>query len=105
MDTNLPVEVIYVLDIIFAILAIVFLKGKGEAMMVRYNTLKEPVFNERKLCQALGVCFAILAVFLLIVALIWNHYPAWFDYVSRVVIGGDILAAIIICNLNIIFRN
>lgn len=104
MNTNLPIEVIYVLAVICAIVAIIFFKGKGKAMMVRYNTLKEPVFNESKLSKALGVCFAILAVFLLIVALIWDIYPTWFDYVCWMVIGGNIVAAFIICNLNIIFR-
>ena len=104
MDTNLPVEVIYVLDVICTIVAIVFFRGKG-TMMFRYNTRKKPVFTEDKLCKALGVCFAILAAFLFIVALIWDFYPAWFDYVCWVVIGGDVLAAVIICNLNIIFKN
>lgn len=50
------------------------------------------------------VIYILAAVFLLIVAVIWNIYPAWFDYVFAAVVGADILAGMIICNLNIIVK-
>lgn len=104
MGLGIPVGVIYGLAAIFAVLSILFLKGKGSSLFVGHNTVREPAFSEHKLCRALGVCLVIIAVFLLIAALIWDHFPEWFIYIFWVVIVGDVLAITIICNLNILFR-
>ena len=70
MNPAVPVEMIYVLAIIFAVLSLVFLSGKGAPLFVGHNTIREPAFSEKELCKALGVCLCVLSVFLLITALI-----------------------------------
>ena len=104
MGLGIPVGVIYGLAAIFAVLSILFLKGKGSSLFVGHNTVRKPAFSEHKLCKSLGVCLAVIAAFLLIAALIWDHSPKWFIYIFWVVIVGDVLAITIICNLNILFR-
>lgn len=104
MNPYIPVQAIYVIAAIFAALSIVFLKGKAAALFVGHNTAREPVFSTQKLSKALGVCFAVITVLLLITALIWNNTPRWFFYVFWIVLGADILASAIICNLNIIVK-
>lgn len=104
MSFEVPIELIYVLFVIFAVLSAVFLKGIGGSLFVGHNTAQEPAVSPVKLCRAMGICFAIIAIFLLITSFIWNHRPAWFVYASWVVIGGDIIAAAIIGNLNIVLR-
>ena len=104
MNPAVPVEMIFVLAIIFASLSLVFLNGKGASLFVGHNTILEPAFSPGKLCKALGVCLCIVTVFLLITALIWNSCPEWFIYIFRAVIGGSILACAVICNLNILVR-
>lgn len=105
MNSNVPVVVIYSLTILFAILSIVFLKGKGKNFFVGHNTTKTPKFSTTKLSKGVGICFSIITVFLFITALIWNVCPEWYRYFFRVIIGGNIVAIVIVCNLNIIFKN
>lgn len=105
MNSNISVVVIYGLTIVFAILAIVFLKEKGKSLFVGHNTTKAPRFSTTKLSKAVGICFSIITVFLFITALIWNVCPGWYPYLFWTIIGGNIIAIATICNLNIIFRN
>ncbi|MBP3488164.1 MAG: DUF3784 domain-containing protein [Roseburia sp.] len=104
MEFEVPVIVIYVLFVIFAVLSAVFLKGKGSSLFAGHSTVREPAFAPVKLCKAMGICFAVLAIFLLITVFVWNQRPDWFRYVLWVVVGGNIIAATIIANLNILFR-
>ncbi len=104
MNQNIPVQVIYGLAVLFAALSIIFLKGKSSSLFVGHNTAREPVFSTQKLCKAFGVCFAVITISLLVTALIWNNVPEWFVYVFLIVLGADILASAVICNLNIIVK-
>lgn len=85
--------------------AILFLKGKGSSLFVGHNTTKEPAFQPVKLCKALGVCLASIALLLLIAALLWNNWPKWFSWILGIVTGGNVISITILCNLNIIFNN
>lgn len=102
MNSYIPAWVVYTLAAIFAVLSVVFLKGKAASLFVGHNTARKPVFSQRKLCKAFGACLAVTAALLLITAVIWNNCPDWFVYVFGAVVGGDILAGVIICCLNII---
>lgn len=102
MNSYISAWVVYTLAAIFAVLSVVFLKGKAASLFVGHNTARKPVFSQRKLCKAFGACLAVAAVLLLITAVIWNNCPEWFVYVFGAVLGGDILAGVIICCLNII---
>lgn len=104
MEFEVPVQLIYILFVIFAILSVVLLKGIGHSLFVGHDTVQGPTFQPVKLCKAMGICFAIIAIFLLISSFIWNNRPEWFIYVFWVVVGGNIAAAVIIANLNIIVR-
>lgn len=63
MSFEVPVELIYVLFVIFAVLSAVFLKGIGSSLFVGHNTAQEPAVSPVKLCRAMGICFAIIAFF------------------------------------------
>ena len=45
MNPAVPVEMIFVLAIIFASLSLVFLSGKGASLFVGHNTILEPAFS------------------------------------------------------------
>lgn len=105
MNSSIPVEIIYCLFVLFTVLSILFLKGKGSSLFVGHNTTKEPAFQPVKLCKALGVCLASIALLLLIAALLWNNWPKWFSWIFGIVTGGNVISITILCNLNIIFNN
>lgn len=99
-----PVEVIYGLTIAFLIITVFFLMGKGSSLIVGHNTLQEARFGPKKLGKELGGCFAALTVILGITSILWSFLPAWYGYLFFALIGLDMLAVIVICHANIIFR-
>lgn len=105
MNQSIPVEIIYCFCVLFTMLSILFLKGKGSSLFVGHNTTKEPAFQPVKLCKPLGVCFAGIALLLLITALLWNNWPKWFSWIFWIVIEGNVISITLLCNLNIIFDN
>ena len=105
MSENIPVVVVYVLVLLFAVLSIVFLKGKAKNLFVGHNTAKAPKFSTTKLSKAVGICFSIITVFLFITALIWNVCPEWYKYLFWIIIGANSAVITIMSNLNIIFKN
>lgn len=98
------VEVIYGLTIVFLIVTVFFLMGKGSSLIVGHNTLQETRFDPKKLGKAIGGCFFVLTGFLGVTSILWNYLPVWYGYLSFMVIGMDMLAVIMICHANIIFR-
>lgn len=99
-----PVEVIYGLTIVFLIITVFFLMGKGSSFIVGHNTLQETRFAPRKLGKAIGGCFSVLTVLSGVTSVLWNFLPVWYGYLFFTVIGIDMLAVIMICHANIIFR-
>ncbi|MBQ8189154.1 MAG: DUF3784 domain-containing protein [Lachnospiraceae bacterium] len=96
--------VTYVLAAIFALLSIMFFAGKGRSLFVGHNTAKEPAFDLIKLSKAIGICLIAMTACLVTMALLGATCPEWVCYGLWILMGGDMLAIFIICNLNIIFR-
>lgn len=96
--------VTYVLAAIFALLSIMFFAGKGRSLFVGHNTAKEPAFDLIKLSKAIGICLIAMAACLLTMALLGTTCPEWVRYGLWILMGGDMLAILAICNLNLIFR-
>lgn len=104
MTISGPVEMIYGLTIIFLVLIVLFLTGKGSSLIVGHNTLQEPKFDTKKLSKAIGGGFAVLTVLLGVTSIFWNFLPGWYGYLFLAVIGIDIMVVILICHANLIIR-
>ncbi|MDS0524343.1 DUF3784 domain-containing protein [Clostridium sp. SHJSY1] len=55
------------LDIIFVIISITLLRGKGSFLIAGYNTATEEEkrkYNETKLCKAMGICTLVVSIML-----------------------------------------
>ena len=98
------VETVYGLAAVFLIVTVFFLMGKGSSFNAGHNTLRETRFEPEKLGKALGGCFAVLTIVLGVTSALWNFLPAWYGYLFFTVIGLDMLAVMMICHANIIFR-
>lgn len=60
MNAGIPVEMIYGLAVVFAVLALIFLSGKGASLFVGHNTLREPAFSEKSCAKRWERAFALL---------------------------------------------
>lgn len=104
MKLNGPVEIIYGLTLVFLILSIVFLMGKGSSLIVGHSTVQKEKFSTKKVCRAIGICCSVMTTLLGVTSVLWNYLPDWYGYLFLAIITIDILAVVIICNINIIFR-
>jgi len=103
--SDIPVQFVYGLTLLFIILTIIFLKGKGSSLVVGHDTIQPPKIDEKKICKAMGICFLILTILLGFTSLFWNYLSQWYSYLFFIIAIPDMLAIVLICNLNIIFKN
>lgn len=104
MKFSVPVEVIYALTVFFMALSVFFLLGRGGSLIVGHDTIQKEKYPVKKLCRAIGVCFAILTVLLGITSLFWNVLPGWYIYLFDTVAAAVMAAVFVLCHMNIIFR-
>ncbi|MGN0507510.1 MAG: DUF3784 domain-containing protein [Lachnospiraceae bacterium] len=100
-----PVEAVYLLAVIFGILTILFLMGKGSSLIPGNNTAltkKQDRFDKKKLCRGIGVCFGALEVFLIITAVFWDSLPGWYGILFLVVVAVGLLVTGFLVNANMI---
>lgn len=74
-----PDWVLYVVIILFAVLSILFLSGKGAGFIAGYNTASEKEkkkYDEKKLCRVTGGGMAVVTVMLVITAGFEDVLPA-----------------------------
>ena len=91
--------------IIFAILTIFFLMGKGSSLIaINTITSKEEKQKYYKLSQIIGIFLGIIDVLLIIISIISNNLPKWFDYIFIKIIIISIIAITFLSCIDILFR-
>lgn len=86
--------VIYIMAMVFLVLSITFLMGKGSWLIAGYNTSskeEKEKYDEKKLCTAMGIMCAIVAVMTGLLALL--------DKESFAIVYGIVLCIIIMITL------
>lgn len=100
--SNGPDWILWVCFVIFLILSVVLLSGHGSSLIAGYNTAskeEKAKYNEKKLCRVVGSGMAFIAVLILGMGLLEHILPAYFAYVTLVLIVVDVVAIIVISNI------
>ncbi len=102
---TVPIEIVYILAIVFAFLTVIFFMGKGSSLIEVYGTTKrEEKEKYKKLSRVIGICFGIIDIFLIIISLMRNKLSEWFIYIFITVLGINILVIIVLSSVDIIFK-
>lgn len=99
--SNGPDYIIWIVVVLFAILSIVLLTGRGGWLISGYNTAskeEKSKYDEKKLCRINGAGMAVITVMLLIMGLGEDVLPAAFAYVFLVVTIVDCVVMIVLAN-------
>lgn len=99
--SNGPDYIIWIVVVLFAILSIVLLTGRGGWLISGYNTAskeEKSKYDEKKLCRITGAGMAVITVMLLIMGLGEDVLPAAFAYVFLVVTIVDCVVMIVLAN-------
>lgn len=102
---SVPVWILYLLTIVFLGLSVFFLAGKGTELFVCRDTIRGGRFDNVRLGRALGLCFLALALLLGGTSLFRNCLPEWYRYLFLGVVAVVIFSAVVICNMNMIFKS
>lgn len=92
---------IWMMTILFLILTIVFLMGKGGFLIAGYNTAsaKEKArYDEKKMCRVMGVSMGIITVMMGIWAYLGSDAPGGFVYAFLIVTLVDVVVTMILTN-------
>lgn len=99
--SNGPDFVIWIVFVLFFILSIVLLFGKGSWLIAGYNTAskeEKSKFDEKKLCRITGAGMAVITVMLGIMGLGEEVLPAAFAYIFVAVTIVDCVVMIVLAN-------
>lgn len=106
---NAPMEFIYVLTVVCAGLAVLFLTGKGSRFLTVYKAAeKDREAKERqnkRLSKVIGVCFALMDILLIVTAVSQNRLPEWFTVVFAAVTGICMFIIFFAVNADIIIKD
>ena len=97
-----PEWIVWICFVIFAVLSIVLLSGRGSWFISGYNTAskeEKEKYDEKKLCRTMGVGMSIIAILILIMGLFENFLPAFFVYIALGIIVVDVVVIIILENI------
>jgi len=96
-----PVWVLWIVFAMIAALSIVLLTGHGSGLIAGYNTanrMQKEQFDRKKLCRVIGAFLAVIALFILAMA-IWNEVlPIAFVYVFMGVIFVGAVVMVVLVN-------
>ena len=90
-----PTWILWILVVVFTLLSILLLAGRGAWLIAGYNTADEEEksrYDEKKLCRVIGAGMAVIAVLLFIMAAWMETLPAWFAFVF---LGGTVADCIV----------
>lgn len=105
INIAVPIEIVYVMAIVFAILTIIFLMGKGASLIAVPNIkVKEDKEKYKKLSKVIGIFFGVIDIHLIIISLTGNNLPEWFAYIFIAVIAVGVFAITILSCIDIIFK-
>lgn len=96
-----PDWVLWVVLIIFALLSITLLTGRGAFLIAGYNTASKKEksrYNEKKLCRVTGAGLAVITVFIFVMAIGQDTLPAPTAYIFAAVTLIDCVIMIILSN-------
>lgn len=98
---------VWCIGIVFLIITIVLLSGKGSFLIAGYNTSSKAnkmKFDEKKLCRVMGSGMGIITVFMIVLAYLGDNPPNWiFIALPLVIIAVSITMLILgntICKVN-----
>ncbi len=103
-----PDWIIYVVGVLFAIMSITLLLGKGSWLIAGYNTAtkeEKKKYNEKALCRVVGGGFLPLTVLIFIMGIFEAYLPASFATVFIVVTIVDVMVMLVLCNTICKIRN
>ena len=105
INISVPIEIVYVTAILFAILTVIFWMGKGASLIAVPNIeAKEDKEKYKKLSKVIGVFFGVIDILLIIISFTGSNLPEWFTYGFIAVIGVGIFAITILSCVDIIFK-
>lgn len=99
MKINGPIEIVYVVIVLFAVLTVLFLMGKGSSLIAGYNHLakeEKEKYDQKKLCRTMAGCFGFIDLLLIITCLLWKKLPFYFTYILVALIFADVIVTIIL---------
>ena len=94
-------RIVWIVFVIFAVLSITLLSGRGSWFISGYNTAtkeEKEKYDEKKLCRTMGIGMSIIAILALIMGLLENILPAFFVYIALGIILIDVVVIIILGN-------
>ena len=92
---------IWAVAILFLIITILLLSGKGGFLIAGYNTAskaEKQKYDEKKLCRVMGCGMGIITIALLALAYFGNQPPKWLLFVLPVIIAATVVSMLILCN-------
>lgn len=97
---NGPSWILWIVFGLIASLSILLLSGHGAGLIAGYNTarrMEKEEFDRKKLCRVVGMFLAVIALFILAMA-IWNEVlPIAFVYVFMgVIVIGAIITVVLL---------
>ena len=99
--SNGPEWIMYAVVVIFAIMTIVLLTGKGANLVAGYNTAskeEQEKYDAKKLSRTVGYGFVPITLIILGMALFDHVLPASLAYVFLAFMIVDIIVIIFLCN-------
>lgn len=96
-----PDWIVWVVFFILTIMSITLLLGHGSWLIAGYNTAskeEKAKYNEKKMCQVMGIGMTIITLLILIAKLFEEVLPSNFTVVMIIIIGADVVAMIIASN-------
>lgn len=92
---------IWVIIILFLVMTVVLLSGRGGFLIAGYNTASredKSRYDEKKLCRVTGGFMALATILITVQALLGDNPPDWYGRFMGIVIFGSVALLIILCN-------
>ena len=92
---------LWVIAILFTIISIILLMGRGANLIAGYNTSsnkEKQKYNTKKLCRVVGIGLLLIAVMVLVMAIFYETLPAWTAKVFGITTIADCIIVAILSN-------
>ena len=99
--SNGPAWIIWIVGILFAIISIILISGRGANLIAGYNTASREEKNRydtKKLCRVVGIGMAFITLMIFIMAIWENVLPAFFSTVFLIITVIDCITMIVLSN-------
>lgn len=93
--------IMWVVFVIFLILSVVLLSGRGGFLISGYNTAdleKKAKYNEKKLCRVTGTGILVITIMLFIMAVFGDTLPDWFAGFFIIATFIDVIIIMVVSN-------